>query len=75
MQHSFDMGQPRLSRYLKILKYAGLLDVNRESTKAFYSIAPVGEMARQLLKTLNKMNVQLPRKISMEEIKQQKEAK
>ena len=74
LQHSFDMGQPRLSRHLKILKDAGLVDVDREGTKAFYSIAPATDSAVQLLRTLDAVNVRLPRKITMEEIKQKKEA-
>ncbi len=72
LQHSFDMGQPRLSRHLKILKDALFLDVDREGTKAFYTIAPGDEMANQLLKTLDSLSLQLPEKISMEEIKQLK---
>jgi len=74
LQHSFDMGQPRLSRHLQILKEAGLVDVEREGTKAFYFIAPATDHAGQLLQTLDSLQVRLPRKISMEEIKQQKEA-
>lgn len=74
LQHSFDMGQPRLSRHLKILKDAGVLVVDREGTKAFYAIIPADEMASRLLATLDDLSLQLPRKISMEEIKQQKEA-
>lgn len=74
LQHSFDMGQPRLSRHLKILKDAGLFDVDREGTKAFYAISPVNKLAGQLLTTLKNLSVQLPEKISMEEIQKQKEA-
>ena len=74
LQHSFAMGQPRLSRHLKILKEAGLVDVEREGVKAFYFIAPASAQARQLLSTLDSVNVRLPRKICIEEIKQQKEA-
>ncbi len=74
LQHSFDMGQPRLSRHLKLLKEAGILEVDREGTMAFYYIAPVDEMAEHLLATLNHLTVELPDKISMEEIKKQKEA-
>lgn len=74
LQHSFDMGQPRLSRHLKILKEAGLVDVDREGTKAFYSIVPATDSAAQLLQTLDAVGVRLPRKITMEEIKQKKEA-
>ena len=38
--------QPRVSRHLKLLCEAGLLDRFREGTNAFYSIAKTGEAAR-----------------------------
>ncbi|WP_267928191.1 ArsR/SmtB family transcription factor [Desulfolithobacter dissulfuricans] len=74
LQHSFDMGQPRLSRHLKILKDAGLLAARRVGTKVFYSIAPVTAQGEQLLQTLELVEVRLPRKINHREIRQQKEA-
>jgi len=74
LQHSFEMGQPRLSRHLKILKDAGLLSVEREGTKAFYAISPADDWARQFMDTLSSLRVELPPKITMEEIKCLKEA-
>ena len=74
LQHSFGMGQPRLSRHLKILKDAGMLSVDREGTKAFYAIFPADPMAGRLLATLGDLSLQLPRKISIKEIQQLKEA-
>ncbi len=74
LQHSFAMGQPRLSRHLKILKKAGVLEVDREGSKAFYYIAPIDELTEQLLKIVSHVNVSLPEKISMESIKKLKEA-
>lgn len=50
------------------------LNVDREGTKAFYSPAPEDEMAGQRLRTLNSVQIQLRRKISVEEIKQRQEA-
>ena len=74
LQHSFDMGQPRLSRHLKILKEAGILEVDRDGTMAFYSISPATRMAEELLETVDHVSVSLPEKIYMEEIKKMKEA-
>jgi len=72
LQHSFDMGQPRLSRHLKILKEADFLDVVREGTKAFYSIAAPDDGIQELLNTITRVQVVLPDKVSLEEIQQLK---
>ena len=74
LQYSFNMGQPRLSRHLKILKDAGILVRDREGSKAFYSIVPEDKLAAELLKTIDHVSVSLPEKIGMEEIKKLKEA-
>ena len=69
MQHSFDLGQSRLSRHLKILKEAGLIDVERKGAWAFFYIKPKGEMEDFFLKTLDFIHVELPDKIHVDEIK------
>ena len=43
-----DMGQPRISRHLKILVEAGLVDCRREGLWAFYSAAAAGPGRRVL---------------------------
>ncbi len=43
-----DMGQPRISRHLKILVEAGLVDCRREGLWAFYSAASAGPGRRVL---------------------------
>jgi len=69
MQHSFNIGQSRLSRHLKILKDAGLIDVERKGSWAFFYIKPKGEMEEFFLKTLDFVKIQLPDKIYVDEIK------
>ena len=69
MQHSFHLGQSRLSRHLKILKEAGLIDVERKGAWAFFYIKPKGELEEFFLKTLDFFQVELPDKIHVDIIK------
>lgn len=38
LQAAFDVGQPTVSHHLKILREAGLVDVSRRGTWAYYSL-------------------------------------
>ena len=38
LQQAFDLGQPTVSHHLRILREAGLVDVARRGTWAYYSI-------------------------------------
>jgi ArsR family transcriptional regulator len=38
IQQAFDVGQPTISQHLKILREAGLVDVQRKGTWAYYSL-------------------------------------
>jgi len=69
MQHSFKLGQSRLSRHLKILKEAGLIDVERKGALAFFYIKPKGRMQEFFLATLDFIQVDLPDKIHFDKIK------
>ncbi|GAB4337016.1 MAG: hypothetical protein Kow0089_07850 [Desulfobulbaceae bacterium] len=69
MQHSFGLGQSRLSRHLKILKEAGLIDVERKGALAFFYVHPTGTMEKHFLSTLDFIDVDLPDKIHFDIIK------
>ena len=75
LHHSFDMGQPRLSRHLKILREAGLVAAHRQGTKVFYELAPEDDQAKELLATLDQVQTPLPRKIDIEQIRRMKKTK
>ena len=38
LQQAFDLGQPTISHHLKILREAGLVDVTRRGTWAYYAL-------------------------------------
>lgn len=70
-----DQSQPRISRHLKILCDAGLLDRTQEGSSVFYRFAdtdPVSEFTRSVLASLPEGDDQLQRDLArLEEIKRQ----
>lgn len=48
IQEAFDVGQPTISHHLRILRDAGVVDVERRGTWAYYSLR------REALKDLTK---------------------
>ena len=51
LQQAFDLGQPTISHHLRILREAGLVDVVRRGTWAYYSLrrGTMKHLARDLL--------------------------
>jgi ArsR family transcriptional regulator len=51
LQQAFDLGQPTISHHLRILREAGLVDVVRRGTWAYYSLRrdAVKHLARNLV--------------------------
>src|SRR3954471_2159678 len=47
---AFDLSQPTISHHLKVLRDAGLVEVSRRGTSAFYRLVP--EAVRALRQTL-----------------------
>lgn len=54
IQGAFDFGQPTISHHLKVLRDAGLVDVERHGTWAYYSLRrhAVKRLAQDLLELL-----------------------
>ncbi|MDH3638316.1 MAG: metalloregulator ArsR/SmtB family transcription factor, partial [Gammaproteobacteria bacterium] len=70
-----DQSQPRVSRHLKILCEAGLLDRTQEGASVFYRLAqtgPVAELTQNMLALLPEQDDQLQRDLArLEDIKRQ----
>lgn len=50
IQQAFDIGQPTVSHHLRILREAGLVDVHRRGTWAYYSLrrGAIEELSREM---------------------------
>ena len=61
LENSFEMIQSRLSRYLKILKEAGFLKLEREGRWAYYSVrSPLDEFRLSCIKEIMTLQIELP---------------
>ena len=61
VENSFDMGQSRVSRHLKILKEAGFLSIRREGRWAYYSIRkPLDVFRQEILKEIKTLGLEVP---------------
>jgi ArsR family transcriptional regulator len=58
----FDMGQSRISRHLKILTEAGVLDVKRQGTWSYYRVGEGNALFIAMLPALEQGLEQLPRR-------------
>jgi len=63
LESSFDMIQSRLSRHLKILKEAGFLSVEKSGTWSYYYIDCKSELNHDMLNSLKKIDIDIPKKI------------
>ncbi|AJC86176.1 ArsR/SmtB family transcription factor [Campylobacter sp. RM16704] len=62
LQSSLNMSQSRLSRHLKILKDAGMLDVDRQGVWAYYGIKEnINDFCKDILKNINKLSLEIPK--------------
>jgi ArsR family transcriptional regulator len=54
IQGAFDLGQPTISHHLKVLRDAGLVDVERRGTWAYYALrrGAIKRLAQDLLELL-----------------------
>jgi ArsR family transcriptional regulator len=60
---SFSMLQPRISRHLKILKDAGFISSYRDGQRTYYKIEANTSLQENLLKEIEALKVELPKKI------------
>ncbi len=70
---SFKMVQSRVSRHLKILKSAGFIEVDRAGVWAYYYLALKGELQKSLIAEIEKLQIELPKKVCVCDIKKVEE--